>query len=184
MATRPERLITYADYVTFPDEPRLEVIAGEAHVVPSPNRRHQGLVVRLASWIHGHLEAHGGGEIYVAPFDVVLTDIDIVQPDLVYISEQDMGVLTEANVRGTPTWAIEILSPSDPSRDKKLKLGLYERTGVPEYWIVDPGAATISVYRLEGDSYGDPKVFSRGDSLSPREPAGFTLNLDDLFGTP
>jgi Uma2 family endonuclease len=169
--------------VTFPDEPRLEVIKGEAHVVPSPNTHHQVLVGGIHGELYAFLKRHGGGQAFVAPYDVVLTDVDIVQPDIVYISERNMEVVTKANVRGTPTWAIEVLSPSDPSRDKKLKLALYERTGVPEYWIVDPGAETITVYRLEGDSYGDPQIFSRGASLSPLEPAGFTLDLDGLFKT-
>lgn len=181
MATRPERLITYEDYVTFPDEPRLEVIGGDAYVLPSPNTRHQTLVGRIFAWLHFHVEAHGGGEVFVAPFDIVLTDTDIVQPDIVFIADEDTEVLTDANVRGTPSWAIEVLS-SDPSRDRKLKLGLYERTDLPEYWIVDPGTETITVYRLEEGSYGPPEVFSRGQVARSLLPVGFTLDLDDLFG--
>ncbi len=182
MAIRPDRQITYDDYLTFPDEPRLEIVEGEAYVVPSPNRRHQEILGRLYLRLGNHVEQHGGGAVFIAPFDVVLTNTDIVQPDIVFISNENLEVLTDANVRGTPSWVIEVLSPSHPDRDRKLKLAAYERTHVPEYWIIDPDVETISAYRLEDGRYGDAAVFRAPAAPQPLSPQDFALDLDDLFG--
>jgi hypothetical protein len=75
-------------------------------VVPSPNRRHQHVVGRLVVLVFEHVRDHGGGEVFVAPFDAVLSDIDVFQPDIVFVSNADIAVLTD-NIRGNPTWVIE-----------------------------------------------------------------------------
>jgi Uma2 family endonuclease len=182
LATRPKRRLTYEDYVGFPEGERWEVIDGEAYVVPSPNTRHQRVIVRILRLIADHLERHGGGEVFVAPYDVVLDENgDIFQPDLVFIADQDMDVLTEANVWGTPTWAIEVLSPSRPERDRRLKLQRYEHFGVPEYWIVDPDDDSIAIYRLTAGSYGAPTIVRSPEQPSPLLPADLQIDLSNVF---
>jgi len=181
LATRPERMITYEDYLTFPDEPRLEIIEGEAYVVPAPNRRHQEVLGRLHLRIGHFVEQHGGGAVFFAPFDVVLTDTDIVQPDIVFIADEHLDVLTDANVWGTPSWVVEVLSPSNPSHDRKRKLAAYERTGVPEYWIVDPAKGSVDIYRLSNEGYGEPVRLTAPATARPVRPANFELDLTDLF---
>ncbi len=93
MAVRPERKLTYDDYVGFPDDERWELIDGEALMVPAPNTRHQSLLGRIFGVIYNHIEQHGGGEAFMAPLDVVLSDYDVFQPDVVFIAERDVGVL-------------------------------------------------------------------------------------------
>jgi len=108
MATKPSIRLTYEDYLDFPDGQRWELIDGEAFMVPSPNERHQRIITELTRQVGNHVKDHDGGRVYVAPFDVVLdAGGDVFQPDLVFIADEDMGVLTEANVWGTPSWAIE-----------------------------------------------------------------------------
>lgn len=181
MAVRPERKLKYDDYVHFPPDKRWELIDGEALVVPAPNARHQRMLMRLSGWLFRHVEEHGGGEVFAAPFDVVLSDFDVFQPDVVFIASEDMDVLTAANVRGSPTWAIEVLSESQPWRDRKLKLQRYETFRVKEYWIVDPIEDSLAIYRLSGDKYGEPVVLSPGDLAAPLKPVGFTVDLTRLF---
>lgn len=181
MAIRPERRLTYDDYVHFPEDKRWELIDGEALVVPAPNTRHQRILGRLFGWLFRYIEEHGRGEVFVSPFDVVLSDFDVFQPDVVFIAPHDADVLTEANVRGSPSWAIEVLSPSQPDRDRILKLQRYERFRVREYWIVDPFENTIAIYRLTGDLYGEPVVLSGDQTATPLEPDGFTVELTRLF---
>src|SRR4051812_22218097 len=111
------KLLTYEDYVRLPSDRRWEIVGGVAHVVPAPNTRHQTIVVKLVQQIANHLTDHGGGRVFVAPFDTVLTDADIFQPDIVYISADDIDVLTDLNVRGNPTWVIEVLSNPYYERD-------------------------------------------------------------------
>jgi Uma2 family endonuclease len=181
LATKPERRLTYEDYVGFPEGERWEVIDGEAFVVPSPNRRHQLIAGEIYRQTANHLKVHGGGEVYIAPFDVVLDPSDILQPDVVFIAAQDLGVLTDANVWGTPTWVVEVLSPSHPERDKRLKLQRYERFGVPEYWIVDPSEDTVEIHRLSAGSYGMPTVVRPPGQASPLLPEGLALDLREAF---
>jgi Uma2 family endonuclease len=181
VATRPERQITYDDYVTFPDEPRLEIIEGEAYVVPGSNTRHQEVAGRFFLRLGMFVEKNGGGKVFIPPFDVVLSDIDVVQPDIIFIADDVMDVLTDLNVRGTPSWVVEVLSPSHPERDRKLKLRRYETFKIPEYWIVDPVAEGVSVYRLDGDWYRRPEILHPPDVARPLQPDGFSLDLGDLF---
>jgi Uma2 family endonuclease len=183
LATRPERRLTYEDYAGFPEGERWEVIDGEAYVVPSPNRRHQLVAGEIHRQLANYLKDHGGGEVYIAPFDVVLDESDIVQPDVVFVAGADMDVLTDANVRGTPTWVVEVLSPSRPERDRRLKFGRYERFGVAEYWIVDPSDEAVEIYRLESGAYGPPVVVRAPDVAAPLQPSGFALDLAEVFSS-
>lgn len=180
MATRPEPRLTYEDYLHFPDDGRRrELVDGEVHVIASPNLRHQRIVLRLARTIADHLDRYGGGEVVVSPFDVVLTEHDVVQPDVVFVAEPDAGVLTAANARGTPTWVIEVLS--DPSYDRRLKRQLYARTGVGEYWIVDPNDDRVEVYLLEEGTYREPEVLGPGESASPRALPDLRIDVSDVL---
>ncbi|MEX0875572.1 MAG: Uma2 family endonuclease [Actinomycetota bacterium] len=181
MAVRPERRLTYDDYVHFPESERWELVDGEALVVPAPNARHQRLIGRLFNEIYNYLERHGGGEVFVSPFDVVLSDFDVFQPDIVFIADQDRQVLNEKNVRGSPTWAIEVLSPSTASRDTEMKLQRYEKFRVPEYWIVDPWGNNLTIYVLEEARYPSPVLEAPPGLARPRLPASFEIDLTHLF---
>ncbi|MEX0874261.1 MAG: Uma2 family endonuclease [Actinomycetota bacterium] len=180
MATRPENKLTYDDYVTFPEDARYELIDGEAYVVPAPNTKHQQILSELYLQVGNHLKKHGGGRAFFAPYDVVLDPGDVLQPDLVFIADEHLGVLTEANVWGTPSWVVEVLS-KDEARDRKLKFQRYERFGVPEYWIIDPATDRLEVYRLEGGTYQDTLVFAPPAHVSPLRPAALSIDLGQLF---
>ena len=103
MATRPRRKLTYDDYVDFPEGERYELIDGDPYMVAAPNEKHQRILGELHLQVANFLKGHGGGRAYFAPFDVVLDPTDVLQPDLVFIADDDIDVLTEANVWGTPT---------------------------------------------------------------------------------
>jgi Uma2 family endonuclease len=171
--------LTYDDYVHFPDDKRYELIDGEAYVLPSPNRRHQEILLRLAFLIESHLREHPVGRVYIAPFDVVLTESDIVQPDIVYVSNEDADVLTDANIWGTPTWAIEVLSPSTRSRDLTLKRKAYERTGLGELWFVDPEADSVQVLVLREGRYEERAAPAM---VRPEAVPGLEIDLGEALG--
>lgn len=180
MATRPDRKLTFEDYLHFPEGERYELIDGEAWRMPSPNTRHQDLLGRLYLRAANYLEAHGGGRVFMAPFDVVLSSGDVLQPDLVFIAEGDLDVLTEANVWGRPSWVVEILS-QDVRRDRVLKLQRYERFGVPEVWIVDLVNDVLEIHRLEAGRYGDPIVLHPPDVARPLAPQELEIDLGYVF---
>jgi Uma2 family endonuclease len=177
--------LTYDDFVLFPDDGlRHELIDGEHYVTPSPNARHQDLVVRLTLRIGNWVEQNQSGKLYVAPFDVVFSEIDVVEPDLLYMSKaRANAILTQANVQGAPELVVEIGSPSTRRRDETVKLSLYERTGVSEYWVVDPELDVVRIYRREGERFARPQELSTeaGDVLTTPLLPGFELPLVDIF---
>ena len=174
--------LTYADYLRFPDDGlRHEIIEGEHYVTPSPATRHQRISRNLLYLIQNYLEAHPIGELFAAPFDALLSDFDIVVPDLVYLSNERAGFLTSKNLQGPPDLAIEILSPGTRSRDRKLKRDLYERVGVQEYWVVDPEQDRVEVYRRTADGFSEPISVARADKLTASLLPDFELPLDRVL---
>ena len=118
-----------------------------------------------------------------APFDCVFSFFDVVEPDLLVVTNDQRHILTKRNVRGAPALIVEILSPSSAARDKRAKRALYERVGVREYWIVDPGRDAITIHHFE-----KPKQFpfsetltARGETLRTPLLPGFALDLRRLF---
>ena len=178
--------LTYDDFVLIPDDgKRHEIIDGVHYVTPSPNQRHQELVARLHLSLGGFLEDRPDrGRVFLSPFDVVFSFHDIVEPDLVFVAPDQLGILTEKNIQGTPALVIEILSPSTRKRDQQIKRKLYERTGVREYWLVDPEANVVSLYRRAGDGafprVADLTADGRDTLDTPLLP-GWSLALPRLF---
>lgn len=181
----PGLKLTYDDFVLFPDDgKRHELIDGEHYVTPSPNTRHQTIVGTLHFLIRTHLETHPIGRIFVAPFDVVFSQFDVVEPDLLYVSNARLAeVLTPANLQGAPDFVIEIGSPGTRKRDETIKRHLYERFGVSEYWVVDPELDLIRVYRREGEGFGRAIELSHeaGDLLTTSLLPGLDLPLTRIF---
>ena len=168
---KEEDRFTYADYPTWDDDQRWELIDGEAFCMsPGPSRLHQKWLGELYRQFANYLLGKPC-EVYIAPFDVRLQDsldasddetIIVVQPDLMIIC--DPGKLDDSGVKGAPDLVIEIISPSTAKRDIKIKFELYQRYGVKEYWIMYPNDRTMLVYRLSDDNhYGVPEVFGETD---------------------
>jgi Uma2 family endonuclease len=140
-----------ADYMALPDEPRCELIHGRLYVSPSPTPHHQ-IVSLLLAELFLNAARRTGGKAYVAPLDVHLSDETVVQPDVIYISPQNRGVVQDW-IRGAPDIVVEVASPSTFRRDRIHKLPEYTAAGVKEFWIVDPAMETIEFLRLEGGAY-------------------------------
>ena len=174
--------LTYADYVLLPDDGlRHEIIEGEHYVTPAPTTRHQRISVRLLYLMQDYLERHAIGEVFIAPYDVLLSEINVFVPDLLYISDQRSHLITSKNLQGPPDLVIEILSPSTRSRDERLKRDVYERAGVDEYWLVDPDHDVIDVYRREGGAFSAPVRHEKGQVLTTPLLPGFELPLDKVL---
>jgi Uma2 family endonuclease len=148
-ASKPDSRLTYDDLQLFPDDGRRhEIIDGQHYVTPSPNTRHQRLVGRLHAAFVLYLRDHpSAGEAFLAPFDVVFTEFDVVEPDLLFVCADQHEIVTEKHVRGAPAIVIEILSAGTRRVDEKVKYPLFERGGVREYWLVDPELDLVKVYR-------------------------------------
>jgi Uma2 family endonuclease len=139
--------ITYEELQQLPSEGnRWELIDGEAYMTPAPNRIHQKIVRRLARAFEDAIEDLS--EVYLAPLDVVLAEATALQPDLIFVHEENREILQD-QIRGVPDLVAEVLSPSTVKMDRGVKMETYARHGVPEYWIVDPGAESIEIYRID-----------------------------------
>lgn len=175
---------TYDDYLLFPDDgKRHEVIDGEHYMTPSPSERHQRIAINLSGTLWQYLTARPIGRAYAAPFDVVLSQTDVVQPDLLFVASARMSILTARNVQGAPDLIVEILSDTTRRTDEIIKRKLYERFGVQEYWIVDPELETIKVYRITGQGYQRVAELGReaGDTLSTPLLPDLSLPLSKIF---
>ena len=177
--------LTYDDFVLFPDDgKRHELIDGEHYVTASPNTKHQRVSMDLTFLLRSWLEDHPVGHLFAAPYDIVLSQFDVVEPDLIYLSnERAAEIMTTLHLRGAPELVVEIGSPSTRQRDETIKRHLYARTGVSEYWFVDPELDIVRVYRREGEQFARPHELSReaGDTLTTPLLAGLSLPLDRIF---
>lgn len=172
--------LTYEDLASFPDDGlRRELLDGELLVSAAPYRRHQVVSGRFHLVLANHLKEHGGGEVYYAPVDVVLTERTVLEPDLLVVTDDQLHILTDANVQGPPALVIEILS--NPRVDRVRKRDLYARYGVREYWIADHDADRVEVYRLRDGRYGKPEIFEPGDTLSTPLLPGLTIDVAEIF---
>lgn len=186
METMPEvrhrRPWTYEHYLLFPDDGnRYEIVDGERFVTPAPTIRHQELSTRLLVALASHVSERRLGHVYHAPCDVVLSETDIVQPDLLFVSNQRADRITEAHLQGAPDLVIEILSATTRRQDELLKRDLYEQHGVLEYWIVDPELETVKAYAATDGEFGPPVVLERVQRLQAEVLAGLVIELDALF---
>jgi Uma2 family endonuclease len=177
--------LTYDDFVLFPDDgKRHELIDGEHYVTPSPNIRHQRISGNLHLLIGTWLEEHPIGQLFYAPLDVVFSNVDVVEPDLLYMSnERAAQVMTSLHVKGVPELVIEIGSPGTRKRDETIKRRLYERFGVSEYWVIDPDIDVVRVYRGGGNRFERAVELSReqGDLLTTPLLPGLELPLARVF---
>jgi len=155
---------TYAEYLTWPEAVRYELIEGEAYAMaPAPSRAHQRLLGELFRQIAGALD-DSPCEVNLAPFDVRLPDADEADEDIATVVQPDISVvcdpakLDERGCRGAPDWIIEILSPGSAGHDQIRKLAIYERHGVREYWLAHPVDRVVTLYRLADGVYGRPSV--------------------------
>jgi Uma2 family endonuclease len=151
-------------------------------VVPAPSIRHQVISRNLGIRLWEHVDASGLGEVVWAPTDVVLSPESVVQPDILFVSNERRGIITEPNVSGAPDLVVEILSPGTAERDRELKLNLYARYGVREYWIVDPEDETVEVMEFGSEGPLDVRRYDAG-SVESRLLPGLSVTLDDIFAT-
>ena len=153
---------TYRDYLLLPEGDRRELIEGDFHAVPAPSIWHQTIVANLGMALRDFVKRNRLGAVLWAPTDVVLSPESVVQPDILFISNERRGIITEDNVSGAPDLVVEILSPSTAERDRELKRALYARCGVREYWLVDPEDSSVEVMALEEAGVDSTRAFTSG----------------------
>lgn len=186
MGLATPQALTYEQFkrLSAASDQRFELINGELHVAPAPSTRHQFVVQNLLYLLMRHVRAHGCGQVLHAPVDVVLGERErrsVVQPDLLFVSMERSSIIAESEVIGAPDFIAEVLSPSTADRDRRAKAALYARSGVPEYWIVNPDREEIELYGLGRGGYGQPVLLGLADRAPSRCIAGFEVMLTEVF---
>ena len=170
---------TYADYLTWPDEERWELIDGTPYnMSPAPSFRHQRVAGLFFHVLEGKLKGRSC-TAGIAPTDVVLSDFDVVQPDVFVVC--DKKKITDANIQGAPDLVIEVLSPTTTVKDRREKKALYEKYGVVEYIIADPVGNAVERFLLKNGKYNAPEVFGPQDTLLTHLPDNVAIPLNEIF---
>ena len=172
---------TYEDYAKTPEGERYELLDGELIMAAAPNMAHQGTQSNLGGEFYILVRDADLGWVYFSPTDVYLTDTDVVQPDLIFISKARSHIRTGKNIRGAPDLVVEILSPTTSAQDWGYKHDLYEKHGVKEYWLVDPYAKQVIVKLLKDGRFEIVGVYREDDILRSPTLDGLELDLSKIF---
>ena len=173
---------SYEDLQHFPnDGNRYEIVDGELFVTPSPIPLHQRIIGNLFARLWEHVKQHRLGEVYLAPLDVVFTDITALEPDVLFVCQARLHIIGEKNLSGPPDLVVEVLSESSSRLDREIKPKQYALHGVPEFWRIDPWVKTVEVFRLHLGNYDLAASLGFGDTLiSPLFP-GLNLPVSSLW---
>ncbi|HEX5421123.1 MAG TPA: Uma2 family endonuclease [Gammaproteobacteria bacterium] len=179
---------TYEDYkrITASTDERYELLDGELYIVPSPATIHQIVSKDLQFLLEWHVRRTGCGQVLNAPLDVVLGEgatRSVVQPDIIFISNERLDIIEEPEIAGAPDLVVEILSPTSAQRDRQNKKALYARSGVREYWVVDPSAKSIEVFPAAHGQFGEGTEYGLDDRLTSAVLEGFEPQLLEIFRT-
>lgn len=179
-AVRPR--VGYSDLQQMPEDGRrYELYDGEVFVVPAPLPRHQRVVIALVRNLDQYVKTRGG-EVLLSPIDIVFSDFDVLQPDVVFFTvSRQHHVKADEPIRVPPDLAIEVISPSSAQTDRGKKMQMYSRYGVTEYWIVDPGERRVEVYRLAGRDFALVHVVAPPDVVHSAVVANLEISTSELF---
>ena len=192
VARKPRGKYTYADYAATPDDERWELIDGELYrMAAGASTKHQLVTLELAALLRENVRRRTLGWIFIAPYDVILSDTNTVEPDILFVSAARRSIITERACEGAPELVVEVLSPSNSRRDLEVKRELYARFGVPEYLIVDPYQETVvsltspSADEGEGEGrYANEATYRSGEHLPIGSIPGLVIPVAEIFASP
>lgn len=174
--------LTYQDYCALPDDGRrYEILDGDLYMSPSPEEPHQNAVFNLAAILRDHVRRHKLGKVYIAPFDVLLDEHNVVEPDIIFVSKARRSIITRKNIQGLPDLLVEGLSPSNSERDLRDKRNIYARCGVRYYWLIDPQARSITELELVEGAYAVVAVTPESSNFSPNLFPGLQIPPEELW---
>ncbi|MCL6635051.1 MAG: Uma2 family endonuclease [Peptococcaceae bacterium] len=178
---KADRLYTYEDYLKIDDDNQYELIGGRLILVPAPKTIHQRIKGRIFRIVADFVYKNGLGEVLDAPTDVVLTETDKPQPDILFISKERLDIIAEMNVQGAPDLVVEILSPSTGKYDRVEKSKMYYKHGVKEYWIVDPDHKVIEIFIPGEKNWNLFQAYDDKNILTSPLLTGLEIQLKDIF---
>jgi Uma2 family endonuclease len=170
---------TFTDYLSWPESERWELIDGVPYsMTPAPSFKHQSITGAFFAILRNQLVGNACVAV-IAPTDVVLSESDIVQPDVFVVC--DKKKITEANIQGAPDLIIEVLSPATALKDKREKKALYEKYGVREYIMAYPLEGYVERFILKDNKYGTPELFGAQEKVLLHSLEKIEIPLADIF---
>jgi len=181
--TQVKLKFTVEDYHNLPESEtkRYELLGGELIMAPAPIPYHQEISGKLHFALVQYVRDHHWGKVYAAPLDVILSDEDVVQPDILFISRERSKIIHEDGIHGAPDLVIETLSPATAGRDRTLKRTLYARSGVQEYWLIDPDSKSAEVLTLGPKGYQLAGRYEKNQTLRSPLLADLSIPLAEIF---
>ncbi|RPF47008.1 Uma2 family endonuclease [Thermodesulfitimonas autotrophica] len=172
---------TYADYRQLPEGAPYQLIGGELVLTPAPSTYHQIIAFNIGLQLGNFVMHNQRGKVLFAPVDVYLSETETYQPDIIFIAQERLRIIEPERINGAPDLVVEILSPATAYYDLRKKFKVYERCGVKEYWIVDPGEKSAQLFTLkEGRFVLDQEAEGKGE-IASRVLEGFTVTLASIF---
>lgn len=179
-----EKPATIKEYRELPEGSPYQLIEGELVMTPAPTPRHQRISSKLFKRIDAFVEKTSAGLLYYSPIDIYLEEENAYQPDIILVSTARKDIIKEDAIHGAPDMVIEILSPSTAYYDLRKKFRVYERSGVQEYWIVDPEMLSIEIY---GNEKGHFVQTARAEGEGEVESGvlkGLKVSVEGVFALP
>jgi Uma2 family endonuclease len=181
MPTTLEKPLTYKDYEALPEGAPYQLIDGELIMTPAPTPLHQNIIGNIYQSLRYFVESQKLGRVFLSPIDVKLTDVDVFQPDLVFIRKEHVANIRRDKLNVVPDLVVEVLSPSNAFYDLTHKKTIYAESGVEEYWVIDPKNETVEIFLRDGDRYRSEDFFKDQEILKSHMFPGFTMKLNDVF---
>ena len=180
VAEQREKRWTYDEYYRLDDDQRYEIIDGQLLMAPAPDTWHQSWLLALATRLDAHVRSQRLGRLFISPVDVVLDLENTVQPDLVFVSAANQGIVERRGIFGVPDLVVELVSPSSVRRDRYVKQALYARFGIREFWIGDPANRGLEILTLKNREYQPHCVLGEKGKVQSLVWPGLLLDLADL----
>lgn len=177
-------IYTYDDYLAIDDGNRYEIMEGELVLTPSPGFIHQHIAAKIETVLRVFVEQNNMGTVMDAPFDVVLSERVVLQPDVLFVSRERYHLITATCLKGGPDLVVEVISPNSGRRDRINKSRLYRKYGVKEYWLVDPEAGTVEVLAADDRGWYQAGAYDVEDTLTSPLLPGLEVKLKEVFTLP
>lgn len=181
MAATEEKNWTYKDYARLPEGAPCQLIGGRLIMTPAPTPYHQTISMKLGVKLALHVLEKGLGLALFAPVDVYFEETETYQPDIIFIAGNKLSIVEKTRINGAPDLVVEILSPGTAYYDLRKKFKTYEKHGVKEYWVVDPGEQSVEIYaRCNNKLLLEQKAEKQGPVESHVIP-GFAVEIESIF---
>lgn len=184
MPLTKEKRLNLNYYKLLPEGAPYQLIEGELIMTPAPNPMHQIISSMLFKRLSHFVDTTKTGIVLYSPIDLYLDDENAFQPDLILILNEKKGIIKEDGIYGPPDLVIEVISPSTASYDIREKFRVYERSGVKEYWIVDPQMSSVEIYFNEDGHFSLITKVEGGGRFESLLLKGFEIDLEELFKSP